>query len=129
MANDAAIGFYLRTTVSNGSGAAYRRLGLHADKRSNVCIEPPSCATPRCSRPGATRRDGRVRPRRSALARERQAVAHRQQGVVDPLIIDRAMAAAAQADLLLAVGSTLQVYPVAGVVPVFRWPSRPAHAS
>ena len=37
-----------------------------------------------------------------------------------PGVIDRAMVAAAQADLLLAVGSTLQVYPVAGVVPVAR---------
>ena len=35
-------------------------------------------------------------------------------------VIDRAMVAAAQADLLLAVGSSLQVYPVAGVVPVAR---------
>ena len=35
-----------------------------------------------------------------------------------PEVIDRAMAAAAEADLLLAVGSTLQVYPVAGVVPL-----------
>ena len=37
-----------------------------------------------------------------------------------PAVIDRAMAAAAQADLLLAIGSSLQVYPVAGVVPVAR---------
>ena len=37
-----------------------------------------------------------------------------------PAVIDRAMAAAAEADLLLAVGSTLQVYPVAGVVPVAK---------
>ena len=37
-----------------------------------------------------------------------------------PAVIDRAMLAAAQADLLLAVGSSLQVYPVAGVVPVAR---------
>ena len=37
-----------------------------------------------------------------------------------PAVIDRAMVAAAQADLLLAVGSSLQVYPVAGVVPVAR---------
>ena len=37
-----------------------------------------------------------------------------------PAVIDRAMLAAAQADLLLAVGSSLQVYPVAGVVPGAR---------
>ena len=37
-----------------------------------------------------------------------------------PAVIDRAMAAAGVADLLLAVGSTLQVYPVAGVVPVTK---------
>jgi NAD-dependent deacetylase len=37
-----------------------------------------------------------------------------------PAVIDRAMRAAAACDLLLAVGSTLQVYPVAGVVPVAR---------
>ena len=37
-----------------------------------------------------------------------------------PQVIDRAMQVAAQADLLLAVGSTLQVYPVAGVVPLAR---------
>ena len=35
-----------------------------------------------------------------------------------PAVIERAMAVAAEADLLLAIGSTLQVYPVAGVVPV-----------
>jgi NAD-dependent deacetylase len=34
-----------------------------------------------------------------------------------PEVIDRAMLAAGQADLLLAIGSTLQVYPVAGAVP------------
>ena len=34
-----------------------------------------------------------------------------------PEVIDRAMDAAAEADLLLAVGTTLQVYPVAGAVP------------
>jgi NAD-dependent protein deacetylase/lipoamidase len=34
-----------------------------------------------------------------------------------PSVIDRAMAAAAEADLLLAVGTTLQVYPIAGAVP------------
>ena len=37
-----------------------------------------------------------------------------------PAVIDRAMAVAAEADLLLAVGSTLQVYPVAGVVPLAK---------
>ena len=37
-----------------------------------------------------------------------------------PAVIDRAMAAAGKADLLLAVGSTLQVYPVAGVVPMAK---------
>ncbi|MEZ5648947.1 MAG: Sir2 family NAD-dependent protein deacetylase [Burkholderiaceae bacterium] len=35
-----------------------------------------------------------------------------------PEVIDRAMTVAGEADLLLAVGSTLQVYPVAGVVPL-----------
>jgi len=34
-----------------------------------------------------------------------------------PEVIDRAMDAAAEADLFLAIGSTLQVYPVAGTVP------------
>ncbi len=34
-----------------------------------------------------------------------------------PEVIDRALAAAAEAELLLAVGTTLQVYPVAGAVP------------
>ncbi len=34
-----------------------------------------------------------------------------------PEVIDRAMQAAGEADVLLAIGSTLQVYPVAGVVP------------
>jgi NAD-dependent deacetylase len=34
-----------------------------------------------------------------------------------PAVIDRALAAAAACDLLLAVGTTLQVYPVAGMVP------------
>ena len=34
-----------------------------------------------------------------------------------PEVIDRAMHAAGEADLLLAIGSTLQVYPIAGVVP------------
>ena len=37
-----------------------------------------------------------------------------------PHVIDRAMRAAADADLLLAVGSTLQVYPVAALVPGAR---------
>ncbi|MEP7298988.1 MAG: Sir2 family NAD-dependent protein deacetylase [Burkholderiales bacterium] len=35
-----------------------------------------------------------------------------------PEVIDRAMRVAGEADLLLAIGSTLQVYPVAGVVPL-----------
>jgi len=35
-----------------------------------------------------------------------------------PEVIDRAMTAAAEADLLLAVGTTLQVQPVAGMVPI-----------
>ena len=35
-----------------------------------------------------------------------------------PAVIARAMEAAAEADLLLAVGTTLQVYPVAGMVPI-----------
>jgi NAD-dependent deacetylase len=37
-----------------------------------------------------------------------------------PQVIDRAMQAAADADLMLAVGSTLQVYPVAGSVEVAK---------
>lgn len=37
-----------------------------------------------------------------------------------PQVIDRALAAAAEADLLLAVGTTLQVYPVAGAVPLAK---------
>ena len=37
-----------------------------------------------------------------------------------PAVIDRAMAAAGVADLLLAVGSSLQVYPVAGVGPLAK---------
>jgi NAD-dependent deacetylase len=37
-----------------------------------------------------------------------------------PAVIDRAMDAAGQADLLLALGSTLQVFPAASVVPVAR---------
>jgi NAD-dependent deacetylase len=37
-----------------------------------------------------------------------------------PEVIDAAMRAASEADLFLAVGSTLQVYPVAGAVPLAR---------
>ena len=37
-----------------------------------------------------------------------------------PEVIERAMNAAREADLMLAVGSTLQVYPVAGAVPVAK---------
>ncbi len=37
-----------------------------------------------------------------------------------PEVIDRAMRAAAEADVFLAIGSTLQVYPVAGAVPIAR---------
>jgi NAD-dependent deacetylase len=37
-----------------------------------------------------------------------------------PEVIDRAMRVAGEAEVLLAVGSTLQVYPVAGVVPLAR---------
>jgi NAD-dependent deacetylase len=37
-----------------------------------------------------------------------------------PAVIDRAMQVAAQAEVLLAVGSTLQVYPVAGAVPAAK---------
>jgi len=37
-----------------------------------------------------------------------------------PDVIDRAMRAAARADLLLAVGTSLQVYPVAGMVPLAK---------
>jgi len=37
-----------------------------------------------------------------------------------PEVIERAMTAAAEADVLLAVGSTLQVYPVAGAVPLAK---------
>jgi len=37
-----------------------------------------------------------------------------------PAVIDRAMAAASEAELLLAIGSTLQVYPAAGVVPLAK---------
>jgi len=39
---------------------------------------------------------------------------------LDPAVIERAMTAAAEADLMLAVGSTLQVYPVAGAVPLAK---------
>jgi NAD-dependent deacetylase len=37
-----------------------------------------------------------------------------------PQVIDRAMRVAQQADLLLAVGSSLQVYPAAGIVPLAK---------
>lgn len=37
-----------------------------------------------------------------------------------PEVIDRALRVAAEADLFLAIGSTLQVYPVAGAVPLAR---------
>ena len=37
-----------------------------------------------------------------------------------PEVIERALRAAAEADLLLAIGSTLQVYPVAGAVPLAK---------
>jgi len=37
-----------------------------------------------------------------------------------PAVIERAMQAAAECDVLLAIGSTLQVYPVAGMVPVAK---------
>jgi len=37
-----------------------------------------------------------------------------------PEVIDRAITVAHEADLLLAVGSTLQVYPVAGAVPIAK---------
>ena len=39
---------------------------------------------------------------------------------LDPDVIERAMRAAERADLLLAIGTSLQVYPVAGVVPLAR---------
>ena len=39
---------------------------------------------------------------------------------LDPGVIDRAMQAAARADLLLAIGTSLQVYPVAGAVPLAK---------
>ena len=37
-----------------------------------------------------------------------------------PAVIDRAMLAAASADLLLAIGTSLQVYPIAGIVPLAK---------
>jgi NAD-dependent deacetylase len=37
-----------------------------------------------------------------------------------PQVIERAMRAAAQSDLLLAIGSSLQVYPAAGIVPLAK---------
>ena len=37
-----------------------------------------------------------------------------------PEVIDRAMLVASEAEVLLAIGSTLQVFPAAGVVPVAR---------
>jgi NAD-dependent deacetylase len=37
-----------------------------------------------------------------------------------PDVIDRALRVAAEADVFLAIGSTLQVYPVAGAVPLAR---------
>jgi NAD-dependent deacetylase len=37
-----------------------------------------------------------------------------------PAVIDRAMQVAAECDVMLAIGSTLQVYPAAGVVPVAK---------
>jgi NAD-dependent deacetylase len=39
---------------------------------------------------------------------------------LDPVVIDRAMRAAQHADLLLAIGTSLQVYPIAGAVPIAR---------
>jgi NAD-dependent deacetylase len=39
---------------------------------------------------------------------------------LDPAVIERAMQAAASADLLLAIGTSLQVYPVAGAVPLAK---------
>jgi NAD-dependent deacetylase len=39
---------------------------------------------------------------------------------LDPVVISRAMRAAERADLLLAIGTSLQVYPVAGVVPLAK---------
>jgi NAD-dependent protein deacetylase/lipoamidase len=39
---------------------------------------------------------------------------------LDPAVIERAMRAAERADLLLAIGTSLQVYPVAGAVPLAK---------
>jgi len=39
---------------------------------------------------------------------------------LDPAVISRAMRAAERADLLLAIGTSLQVYPVAGAVPLAK---------
>jgi len=39
---------------------------------------------------------------------------------LDPAVINRAMRAAERADLLLAIGTSLQVYPVAGAVPLAK---------
>jgi NAD-dependent deacetylase len=39
---------------------------------------------------------------------------------LDPGVIDRAMQAAQHADLLLAIGTSLQVYPIAGAVPIAK---------
>jgi NAD-dependent deacetylase len=39
---------------------------------------------------------------------------------LDPRVLDRAMRAAERADLLLAIGTSLQVYPVAGAVPLAK---------
>src|SRR5215471_7381652 len=39
---------------------------------------------------------------------------------LEPAVIDRAMQAAGEADLLLAIGSSLTVYPVAGAVPLAK---------
>jgi NAD-dependent deacetylase len=39
---------------------------------------------------------------------------------LDPGVIDRAMQAAACADVLLAIGTSLQVYPIAGAVPLAK---------
>jgi NAD-dependent deacetylase len=39
---------------------------------------------------------------------------------LDPVVITRAMRAAERADLLLAIGTSLQVYPVAGAVPLAK---------
>ena len=39
---------------------------------------------------------------------------------LDPVVIDRAMRAVARADLLLAIGTSLQVYPIAGAVPIAK---------